>query len=454
MGLSPGYPRPLATMDPRMRRLAPALLVLFAATLGAHPSIALAQAPSEPTSKVVVAKLDGSIDRVLEGFVIDTIEQAEREGAPVVLELDSSGTLDRDPVALARRVFEARVPVIVWVGPTPARAAGAGLLLMYASSLAAVAPGVGVGPVSPLDLARPGGTAVADRAVSELATGWAEARNKPTDISFPTQPVPAQVALDGNIAQVAATSIPDLLAKIDGRTVSSAAGETTLHTKIAESESESPVLIRFTEPGPIDRVFHAVASPTWIYVLLVLGLAALAFELTQPGFGFAGFSGVAMLALAAYGLTAVPFAWWGLALLLAGVGSLVADVLLRRLGPLTALGLVAFAAGSWLMFANLSSTIDVSPWLIGAAVLASFLYYGFALTVAIRSRERITSTQSALVGLVGEARGDLDPEGPVYVKGTLWRGRSSDGPIPAGARVRVRGVDGLILRVEPEPGGD
>ena len=89
-------------------------------------------------------------------------------------------------------------------------------------------------------------------------------------------------------------------------------------------------------------------------------------------------------------------------------------------------------------------------WLVVLATVAAFLYWGFALTVAQRARERITSTQRGLVGLVGEARGLLSPDGPVFVKGTLWRGRAMDGPIPPGTRVRVRGVEGLILRVEPE----
>ena len=92
-----------------------------------------------------------------------------------------------------------------------------------------------------------------------------------------------------------------------------------------------------------------------------------------------------------------------------------------------------------------------SPWLIGAFTLMAILYWGFGLTVAIQSRERLTSTQKGLVGLVGEARGELKPEGPVFVKGTLWRGRSAGEPIASGTRVRVRAVDGLILRVEPEP---
>jgi membrane-bound ClpP family serine protease len=113
--------------------------------------------------------------------------------------------------------------------------------------------------------------------------------------------------------------------------------------------------------------------------------------------------------------------------------------------------MVGFIAGSLLLFGAVADAIDVSPWLIWSFAVAAFLYWGFGLTVAVQSRARLTSTQRGLVGLVGEARGELKPDGPVYVKGTLWRGRSADGPIAAGTKVRVRGVDGLILRVEPEP---
>jgi membrane-bound serine protease (ClpP class) len=266
--------------------------------------------------------------------------------------------------------------------------------------------------------------------------------------------VPAQTALDRHLVEVAAPTVTQLLDRLDGRTVDTGDGPVILHTHVATEPGQPTVAIRFTSPGPIDRVLHAAASPAAIYVLVVLGLAALAFELTQPGFGFAGFSGLALLGLGVYGLTAVPLSSFGLALLGLGVVALELDVLLRRLGVLTALGAAAFAVGSWLAFRDVAPAIAISPWLIGGFTVASVLYYGFALTVAVRSRERITSTQRGLVGLVGEARGELHPEGPVYVKGTLWRGRSNNGPIPAGTRIRVRGVDGLILRVEPDPGPD
>ncbi|TMK62225.1 MAG: hypothetical protein E6G52_09280 [Actinobacteria bacterium] len=411
---------------------------------------ASAQAPT--TSRVLVAKVDGSIDRTVAGYLTDSLAEGERTGAAVVIQLDSAGTLDQPAVGLAERLFRSSVPVIVWVGPAPAKAQGAALLFMYASSLAAVAPGVGVGPLEPVDLVDAANAKLPDDAALErMAAGWAVVRGRRVP-AFPSSVVPAQEALDGHIATVAATSLPDLFSKIDGSTVQTARGSVTLHTEIAQSPSQQPVEVRFTELGPFDRVLHAVASPAAIYLLLVLGLAGVAFELTQAGFGFAGFAGLGMLALAVYGLTVVP-AWWpGIGLLMAGVILLCADVLLRRLGVLSTAGVVAFLAGSFLSFRGVAPMIGISPWLIGFLGIGSFLYYGFALTVAQRSRERIATTQRGLVGLVGETRGELKPEGPVYVKGTLWRGRSNDGPIPPGTRVRVRGVDGLVLRVEPDPG--
>jgi membrane-bound serine protease (ClpP class) len=427
-----------------MRRLAP--LFLLVGLVAAWPGAAGAQ---ESEASVVVVKVDGSIDGTVAGYLREALEDAESAGSTVVLQLDTAGTLDQDAVALAERIHVATVPVVAWVGPSPAKAQGAGLLFLYAASVGAVAPGVGVGPLEPLDLA---GAPEPDSAeVRGLATSWVEEFGRPTPLLFPERPVPAQAALDGNIAQLASTSVPGLLDDLDGTTVMTADGAVTLHTKIARAEGEEPVNVRFVDLGPIDRVRHAASSPTWIYVLIVLGLAALAFELTQPGFGFAGFAGLGMIALAGYGFTVVPFSWLGLVLLLLGVGLMTLDVRLRRLGPPTWAGLGAFVVGSVIMFGGVADQIDVSPWLIGSFGVAALLFWGFGLTVAVQSVERVTSSQQGLVGLVGEARGELKPEGPVFVKGAMWRGRSADGPIPAGTRVRVRSVDGLILRVQPEP---
>ena len=425
--------------------MARCLTLLVALLLvSAAPSVA-----AEP-SPVVVLRVEGAIDRTLLPYLEDRLDQAERDGAVVVLQIDSPGTLGHDGVVLAQRVADLDVPVLAWVGPTPATAAGAGLLLMYASSLAGVAPGSQTGPIDPIDVLDP------DEPAADLdATiqGWLDDRGKDTSLERTDEPLPAADAIELGVASVAATSVTGFLDEVDGRTVQTPHGAVTLDTRIATNEAEAgerTVALRFDNLGPLQRLTHAISTPSMVYFLLVLGLAALAFEITQPGFGFAGFAGVGMLALAAYGLWVVPPSILGIALLLGGVGALTLDVRMRNLGLATAAGLLAFGAGSALAWAGVATSIRISPWLIGGAVVASFLYYGFALTVAIQSRDRIVNTQKGLIGLVGEARGKLAPEGPVYVKGAMWRGRTAGGPIAPGSPVRVRGVDGLVLRVEEE----
>jgi membrane-bound serine protease (ClpP class) len=374
------------------------------------------------------------------------------EDAVIVLQLDSAGTIGPDAVALGQRLVDLPVPVLVWVGPVPARASGAGMLLMDAASLAGVAPGSQTGPLDPVNLLHP------DERPADLdATiqAWLDARGRTVDLSHQNDTMPGDQAVQYGFADLGVASVIELLNQVDGETVQTAAGPWVLQTKVATTDADVQqgvgVSIRFIEPGLIVRGAHAVATPTMVYVLIVLGLACIAFELTQPGFGFAGFAGLFLTGLGVYGATVAVPSWPGAVLLLAGIAAMVQDVRVRRLGVLTYAGLVAFAAGSWLVYGDVADAIRISPWLIGGAVVASWLYYGFALTVAVQSRDRIVATQRGLIGLVGEARGRLAPDGPVHVKGALWRGRSLGDPIAPGTKVRVRAVDGLILKVEPEP---
>jgi membrane-bound serine protease (ClpP class) len=393
-----------------------------------------------------VVKVDGVIDKPVADYLLGSLRDAERSRSTVVLQLTTPGTLNVDPVALAQRVFDATVPVVVWIGPAPAHATGGGLLLVDASAYAVVAPGAGVGPLQPLELADETSPTGGLLSRAQRATRrWVTRTGRPA--GFPPVEEPGQKVLDRGTVQDFAATLGQLLRKIDGRRVHTAGGPATLRT------DPRSVAIRFHELGPARRILHAVASPVAVYVLLLLGFAGIAFELTQAGIGVAGIAGAVAVGFAVYGLVVVPFDPLGLGLWLGGQALLTADVLLRRLGPLTIAGLGAFVAGSVLAFGQVAAAIDIPVWLIVASTIGAFLYYGFALTVAHRSRDRITSRKQGLVGLVGEARGLLAPEGPVSVKGTLWRARTMDGPIPAGARVRVRRVEGLTLRVEPEEGG-
>ena len=425
----------------RLPFLVPVLIVsgLAGASLAGTTLAGAAEraAAAPPTTPVRVIEVKGPIDRPLLAFLEERLAEAERAGAIVVLQLNTPGMLGQDGLALADRVAHLEVPVLSWVGPVPAKASGGGLLLMLASSLAGVAPGSQTGPLRPVDVLRP---EIGSADLRSRIEGWLALRGRPeVDLDALERPLAAREALAAKAAHVATYTVPEFLIAVDGMTVRTPAGA-----------GERTVDIRFEEPGLIGRVLHAVATPSMVYVLLVLGLAAIAFELTQPGFGFAGFSGVALASLAGYGLTVAVPSWGGLGLLVLGIGLLVLDVRLRSLSWPTWVGLAAFGAGSILAWRHVDDSIAISPWLIAGAVLASLLYYGFALTVALQSRDRIVGTQRGLVGLVGEARGRLAPDGPVFVKGALWRGRTDGDPIEPGTPIRVRGVDGLILRVAPE----
>jgi membrane-bound serine protease (ClpP class) len=442
-------------MRPRIRLSSFVPVILLGVATGTTAGTNSAQgATVPPVTPVRAIEVQGPIDRPLLAYLEERLDEAERAGAIVVLQLDTLGMLGQNGLALAERVAGLEVPVLSWVGPVPARASGGGLLLMLASSVAGVSPGSQTGPLLPVDVLRPDERA---EGLDERIERWIEGRDRPAiDLDALQQPLTAQEAIASGAAQVAAYTVPQFLREVDGMTVQTATGAVVLWTRVATTRAEADertVEIRFEEPGVIGRILHAVSTPSMVYFLLVLGLAAIAFEITQPGFGFAGFSGVGLILLAVYGLTVAIPSWLGLGLLVLGIGSMVLDVRLRTLSWPTWGGVAAFGAGSILAWRHVDDSIAISPWLIGGAVLASVLYYGFALTVAIQSRDRIVGTQRGLVGLVGEARGRLAPDGPVFVKGALWRGRTDGEPIEAGTAIRVRGVDGLILRVAPEIAG-
>jgi membrane-bound serine protease (ClpP class) len=430
------------------------VLALFVAP----PPNARAQ-PRETPPAVHVVEVEGVIDSILADYVRTSVEAAEEQGAAVVLQIDSRGSFGDEGLRLGRFLRRSRVPVIAWVGPAGARAAGGALFVVYGSGLSAMAPGAGIGPARPFDL----GTGAGDETPSAVSEGRRElaalalgsgATGAGIMALVDGSAFPAGEARDaGAVALVAPVAedspgVAGVLSAIDGLEVDTSAGPVTLRT---EDRAGRRVDIRVQGLGPVRRVLHAAGTPTAFYVLVLVGLWCVAFELTQPGVGVAGIAGVLAIAFAGYSLTVIPVNWLGLALVLGGTALQALDVMLRRLAVLTFTGTAMFAAGSLLAWSHVASAVDVSPWLIGLATLASFLFFGFALTVAIRARERVRSSQVALVGLVGEARGDLDPEGAVHVKGTLWRARTMDGRIPKGARVRVRGIDGLILRVDREP---
>jgi membrane-bound serine protease (ClpP class) len=443
--------RPLGTIGPDVRRLALGCLAAAALLLSTGPSTW-----AQDRHVVEVVELEGVIDPTSAGYLSTELERAADEGAgAVIIQLDTPGGLDVSMRHMVQEITTSPVPVVVWVGPPGARAASAGVFLVYASHVAAMAPATNLGAAHPVDLGGELSGATEEKAVNDAAAllrSLAEERGRDVEFAEATvresEALTAEEAEARGVVELVAVSLTELLRDLDGLEVETIAGPRTLVTQATE---ERPVTIRFHQPGLIARILHAVTNPTVAYLFLVLGFWAIVFELSQPGLGVAGIGGAVAIVLALYALSVLPVSVAGLALLVLGLVLFTIDVFTAGLGVFTAGGAIALAVGSLLLFAGVSPEIAVSPWLVGVVVLGSVLFFGFAMTVALRSRRRAALTgQEGMVGLPGEARADLSPEGQVWVKGALWKARALNGPIPAGSRIRVRRIDGLMLIVQAE----
>ncbi|HEX6209011.1 MAG TPA: nodulation protein NfeD [Actinomycetota bacterium] len=434
-----------------MRRLG---LVLMAAGVLLGGPQAAAQ---ENAAYVDVIELEGVIDPTTADYLADEIDRSVETGSGlVVIQIDTPGGLDVSMRDMVATILASEVPVAVWVGPPGARAASAGVFLVYASHVAAMAPATNIGAAHPVNLG--GGEtpdAAEEKAVNDAAKflrSLAERRGRPTDFAEAavreSESLSAQEAVDREVIEVLSPSLTDLLAQLDGREVQTDRGTETLVTVATE---DRPLEIRFHQMGLLRQILHAVSNPTVAFLLLTLGFWAIIFEISQPGFGIAGVGGAIALVLAFYALAVLPVNLAGLILVLLGLVLFTIDVFVQGLGVFTVGGALAFGIGGFLLFAGASPEFRISPWVIVGLLIGSVLFFGFAMTAALRARRRASMTgQEGLVGLTGEAKADLDPEGHVWVKGALWKARALGEPIPEGSRIRVRRVDGLLLLVQRE----
>jgi membrane-bound serine protease (ClpP class) len=458
---------------PRRRRgLRPvAALMLLAGLLLLPGSVALAEARG-PFVDVVEAH--GVVDRTLAGHVADIVAHANAnpgEVAAVIVEIDSPGALGRHADETAAVIADSAVPVIAWVGPPGAWAVGGALAVGQAADAFAAAPGTLLGPGAPLDLAAPGADDAAARlgalaeargrdaaAVRGLAAGEVVAvapagepeaalpEGAPLPDGVTTGDVtvrPADALVEAGLLDIAAGTLPELVEALHGLEV----GGATLDTAAAT--------VRFNNLGIVGQVLHALTNPALVYLLVVGGALALLFEVFQPGFGVAGVSGLAVLALGAAGLATLPTSWLGIVVLAAGLLLLAADLALGKLGPLTVAGALAFAAGSALLFRG-PPVLDVPLWLVAVATLACLVFFVGVMTHVLRAQgnQALAGTEH-LVGETAIVRSMLNPEGHVFARGALWRARAPEaaGRVKTGTAVRIVGLnDRLTLDVEPLEG--
>jgi membrane-bound serine protease (ClpP class) len=425
-----------------MRSMMIAAAALFLA-MSALSSPALAAAP------VAMIDLDGAITPVTARLLTAAIERAQAERAQaLIVRLNTPGGLERSMRSMAQAILNAEIPVIVYVAPTGARAASAGVFITMAAHVAAMAPATNIGAAHPVTIGGGDTGKEMGKKIENDAAAFARslAAERGRNVDWAEKAVRASVsvtereAVKLKVVDLVAESVPDLLAKIDGRTVKTARGPVTLATRDALVK---PIEVRFR-----DRFLALITDPNVAYILMMVGMLGIFFELQNPGVVLPGVIGGISLILAFFAFQSLPINWAGVLLILFGVALLIAEIKVVSHGVLTAGGVVAMVLGSFMLYEAPEVGFRVSWTVILPTVGATAGLVVWAVSAGVRAMMKSPVTgASGMIGRVVVARSALGPEGQVQVDGEIWRAVSEGEAIPAGEKVRVTAVDGLTLKV-------
>lgn len=387
---------------------------------------------NQDPGRVSVLKAEGLIDPVLANFIEQSIGHAETSGMiAVVIQLDSSGSvLDDEGLAnLARTIHDAAVPVAVWVGPSGSVALGGAAQIAGAADIVGLSPGSRLGKTGELVVPR-------ELLSPEFVAAQGRLENGTID--------EAQARKLGISPDRRAAVIGEFIIGVDGV-------QTRVVTQDGRRVTE-PVSVPVFSALPIqDQLFHTVASPAAAYLLLLIGLSLIVFELFTAGVGVAGLVGAGCLALSAYGLAVVPVRPVGLVLLILAIVAFTIDVQIGVPRFWSAVGGVSLVAGSILVYDGLSqSWITLLVGIVGTA-----LFMIFGMPAMVRTRfSTPTIGREWMAGDHGEVVAPLTPDGVVRVRGALWPARSVDaGALPSGAAIEVVDAEGVLLLVAPGADG-
>jgi membrane-bound serine protease (ClpP class) len=404
------------------------------------------------SGQALIVDLEGPINPGTAAFVVHGIEQAEKQDAALcIVRVDTPGGLASSMRTIVKAILNASVPVAVYVGPSGAGAASAGVMVTVAGHVAAMAPGTNIGAAHPVGA---GGQDIqktmSEKVVNDMAAyarGIAEGKGRNGEwvekAIRESVSITAEEALEKKVIDLIAKDLDELLERLDGREVTLPAGKVVLRTKgIAKV---------YHREGFRDRVLKTISDPNIAYILMMIGLAGLYFELAHPGAIFPGVVGGISLILAFYSFQTLPVNYAGLLLIALAIIFFIAEIKVASYGILSLGGLISLAIGSIMLFED----VGVSLRLMMPTVV---LVGGFFMVIAaLAFRAYHAKPQTGVEGLKGEigtVKSALDPEGLVFVHGELWRARSEE-QIEPGARVRVERVEGLILVVrraqEPKP---
>ncbi len=396
------------------------------------------------------AQAEGIINPVMAEFLAKGLKEAgEKKAEAFIIQLDTPGGLDLSMRDIIKGILSSDVPVVVYVAPAGSRAASAGVFITYAANVAAMAPGTNIGSAHPVAMgggqmdeemkAKVENDAVAYIRGIALKRGrnadWAEeAVRKSVNIT-------AEEALKKNVIDILAKDRDELIGRLDGRKVELAAGPRVLSTKGALIV-EVGMNWRF-------RILSAISDPNVAYILMMIGLLGIYFELSNPGAVFPGVIGAVCLVLAFYAFQTLPVNYAGLLLIALSVIFFILEVWVVSFGLLTIAGVASLILGSLMLFDSPLPFMQVSIWVILPAVVFVTAFILWAMYHAVRIHRRApVSGAELLLSEEGVAVEDLSPgiEGRISIEGEYWRA-ISDTPVEKGGHVKVTEVSGLLLKV-------
>lgn len=428
-----------------LRYFALALFLLLALPFG------LAQA-----AEVTVLTVKGVINPVSAEYLVGGIQKAkERQSSLVVVELDTPGGLDTSMREINQAIINSDVPVAVYVAPPGARAASAGLFILTAGHVAAMAPDTSTGAAHPVAMG--GGEmdkTMVDKVTNDAVSyirGLAEKRGRNADwvekAVRKSVSITAEEAKRLKVIELVAPSLDELLKLSEGHTVTLPAGKKTLRLKGVPVE-------RMPMAG-IQRFLYTLSDPNIAYLLLSLGMLALWAEFSNPGAILPGVVGSICVLMALLGLGMLPVNYAGVALILVAFLMFIAELFVTSYGLLTVGGLIAFVLGSLILIRSDLPGIAIDRGLIAMVALVIAGILALLLNLVMKTqRSKATTGEEGLIGMRAEVRQSLMPKGTVFVDGALWSAVSESGEVPAGQEVVVTAVNGLTLTVKKEePGG-
>ena len=423
------------------------LLITASLSLGL---IATGSAQAQTGNAIVGLQLNGVVDPFVADYLRGAIGDANSDKATaVLLQIDTPGGLASSMREITQAILGSKVPVICFVAPEGARAASAGAFVLMSCPVAAMAPGTNVGAATPIGVS--GLTLerkVTNDAVASIRS-MAEIYGRNADVaeSFvrDATSISATAALDEGVIDRIEPSVGSLLAAVSGTTVTLGDSSTTTLPDLAGLELNE----RSMSPGA--GFLHGLFDPNLAFIFFWVGLLLIVIELIIPGHIFSGTVGTILLltSFASFGL--LPVRLIGVSLLIASVIFFVLEVKAPGLGIWSLAGLASLVGGGLFLYDG-SGGVRVSPWvLLGVAALVA-VFFGVVVSklIAIRHVPPVPQGAEAIVGHEGVVLGaGLGTDGVVRVASEEWRAVSPSGPLPGGTQVRVTGLDGLVLTVEP-----